>query len=602
MKNVLRPDFKTAIDEVTGVEAVMYAAVKFHPITNKELHYIRPLVSEFATNVKTIRRRIAFAYMNEFMENYRAEGLTPADLSVQQIEMIVMYRRMLKNYGGEVSDVIAHRDALMDALAQKKQLIEAEKAERKRKSAALAQQKRFEAKLMDDILPLTPTKRFDAILEDKSYWVQRQDMLSEHGVLWADVIERELRVVERRASAEKRASEKKAIKLAKIIDGIQRQPLKELGIKASFDDADPKRPVVLEFDDSLLTPNSIVHVRRLKCRAIRTLCKGFVGVSGPGDTTDFRGSPLCWERLVKDEEQLKSDLAAVHALDPALLETLNRKEAAETCGIPQAAFDDAVEAGEIQVAKVEPFNKWGKTLYAKRFHLQDVVVFRDTRDMEAFLQKRAERLSMRRKMAASKAKVTKAHRKKLAEQLNGVDRREIHNITVRTRDLKSGFYLELFRWAQRASRLAKTKPKQSGPAYDCKDDALICLYQNGALNLSFVSAPRFYIVSKCDLHQDRWFDLLELVHCNNCKIGTSHNYSLYALTLKDQPDAGTLHMPYPTGLVAGFPDLSELPVADHDREVSFGRQLDVDETAIFPLKRIQSEVARLTTVLSCQEE
>ena len=68
------------------------------------------------------------------------------------------------------------------------------------------------------------------------------------------------------------------------------------------------------------------------------------------------------------------------------------------------------------------------------------------------------------------------------------------------------------------------------------------------------------------------------------------------------PDAGTLHIPYPTGQETGFPKKEELLDADHGRDVCYGCKPGNDESAIFTLKRITSEIERLVVVLDPSAE
>jgi hypothetical protein len=276
---------------------------------------------------------------------------------------------------------------------------------------------------------------------------------------------------------------------------------------------------------------------------------------------------------------------------------LNRPDAVEISGISAAAFDEAVKRKIIPVAATETFHKWGKTLTAARFEARHVLNFRETESARLFLERRQARIHTNRAAASAKALDTKARRAVMKEEIRREDRARAAAAARRQHSLAAALHVELFTWAQRASRLAKTSPSVKSEAYELKDDALLCLIEAGAATVTFVDARRPWLDSKCKMHSDDFYPMHELLDCSHCRVGFTHHFSLYAIHLTGLKDAGTLHLPYPLGIAAGLPKPGALPEADHGRDEAYGRQLDLDEKAIFSLATIRKEIERLTGVL-----
>ena len=474
-----------------------------------------------------------------------------------------------------------------------------------------------QGKLTGEILPLTPMKQLDTILKEQDYWSDQKDMLENAGISWNNVLDRESVLKARKTVATQKVADKKAQQEEKLIALAAVNPLADIGIASSTIVSNTivleiEKEMFSEFRDTPIWPSVVFGLKSLLRGfswydpVITTGHKNRVNQWTRPDPSDdhfmLEGSLAAWKRILDKKDTIAAGLAAIRAIDPDYIGTLNRKDAAEVCGLSQAAFDEAVRKWKIPVASVKTFHKWGKILEAKQFNPRDLVEFRETQAINEFLEIRNQRILDNRKGASAKARITRTQRQSLAKQVSSEDRIEVHNLVLKTKDLRAGLHLELFRWAQRASRFAKAHPGKAKTAYLLKDDALVCLFENQALNLTFVSSSRIHLIEKCKIHEYDWYDLHELHACHECITEISHHYSLYALSLDVCPEAGTLHMPYPTWLQAGFPEKEKLSIADHHRDVCHGRKLSNDESAIFTLKRITSEIERLVVVLDTSGE
>ena len=460
-------------------------------------------------------------------------------------------------------------------------------------------------KIASKLSGLTPTKQLDAILKEKLYYSKWRGLLEQEGIAWDAVLEREKILLKRQAAVKKRADDKKKKLHEDLAKIAKSKPLAGIGVGSSVLRKGGEDVVRLVFDPDLYADQNLPLIGNLKIQAIMSVFPGFNEVSRSADHFALVGSFHAWNNVLKKKESLKEAIDGIKVLDRKYIRQVNRKDAASIAGMTQSAFDNAVQAGEVPVADTITFRKWGRELQAKQFHPADLVKYREEGLASEFAAKREKLKQDHRKEVAEKAAIkaqqTKKRRQKLAEQISVQDALKSKAICIENRDLRSGLYFELFQWAQRASRYAKTKKSYAETAYELKDRALICLFENDALDISFVSSPITMIVEKCDYHSKDWFDVNELRYCPKCLTATSHHYSLYACSLKVSPDTGTLHIPYPVGKASGLPEICELPRADHDRDDCYGRQLDADEVAIFTLKHIKAEIDKLVSICTVNQ-
>ena len=137
---------------------------------------------------------------------------------------------------------------------------------------------------------------------------------------------------------------------------------------------------------------------------------------------------------------------------------------------------------------------------------------------------------------------------------------------MKTWDLRTGPYLELFRWAQRGLRLKVFSPSKATKkaAKHLMEDALACLFRNKAFEIFFLS---------------QWPDFV------------------YILSLKACPSVGALPMSYPADQKAKFPGRKNISVVDYESLRVDNRKFSKDECAIHTLENIKSEVERMVVVL-----
>lgn len=458
-------------------------------------------------------------------------------------------------------------------------------------------EKKLEADLRDRILPLTPTRRLDVIIGEEARWASAQHILEAHGIALSDLEARKTVLAEREKVKAAQKEQKRQQELKKLRAKLRTKTVtsKLAKLSMTLDLPEPGDTAVLKVDlDPWLDQHPPV-IRREAARAIVKLLKGFKGA--PYELADCKqlrltGSAKATIALLDRIPEIKDELSRIADLQSDLLGLLNRTDAITVAQTTKPVFDDAVANGHLRVADTVEFRKWGQTLKADQFDIRDIEAARLAGVFTAIQTRRKKREAERRKKGAEKAVGTRQRRESIRNQIQAQDRSRVRASVAATGDLKAGLALELFTWAQRASRLAKTSPSKKNIAYGLKDQALSCLFDADQLALSFVDGHGARL-QKCKDHRDGWYPYEEIQFCSRCRYVPNHYMSLYAATLRAVPSAGTLHMPYPLGHAQGWPSLKEMPAADHHRDVAYGRSLDEDETAIFPLKRIRTEIARL---------
>lgn len=450
-------------------------------------------------------------------------------------------------------------------------------------------------------LPMGSVKRLDAVIRDLSYWQRHTEALQEFGIDISDVLARR-DLVEARKQARKDAQlEADMVRVAEL---LIENPFTDLGVTLTTSDRVPAM-TIFRLDASAYLEGMEPILRRQVTWALETIVRKLnlrhpTACQDQTFTADMPPLPVI--SLYEKADSVKSNIRAVLTVEPGALRTINLPDAAEFCGMPKAAFRDEVDKDRIPVAEVETFRKWGRELFAYRFDLGTLKELREMGEFDRLLEKRANKVAANRRKGAAAAKVTRERRAAMREQLT----LEMRSARAKAAGSGGGFeganHLELWTWAQRASRQAKTMPSKSEVLYDLKDDAILCLHEVGALEVSFVDGSRERLKSKCAYHSSGWFHFDELECCPDCSFGISHYYSLYSFNLKDFPEVSGLHMPYPTGQAAGLPKLGGLPKADHDRDITFGRRLDVDEKAIFTSEMIEKEIRRLIAIVERVDE
>ena len=450
-------------------------------------------------------------------------------------------------------------------------------------------------RLTDDILPLTPKKRLNAIIKEQGYWSEYKDMLEKAGIPWSDVTSHKatlkVRKTEAAARAADRATARKAQQEQDLIASIRKNPLKDIGIRSSPKTSGREHPVIIEVDTGIPENLESTRVEPLMLRAIKSLLTGFSVLDTPehphihrdqpgsrstrqgyrsarqGYSIRFHGKLAAWGRLIKRREIIAKCLDAIRNLDPDHIRTLDSKDAASFCGMTRTVFDDAVIKLPIPVAGTRSFYKWGKTLEIKQFNPRDLLFFRENRKT-SFLDTRKQDIADRRKAAAATAKSTRARRQVLTRQISNQDYAASRDLVLKTGDLRAGLYLELFRCAQRGLRLAvssRSRPTKKA-AMHLKEDALACLHRNKALDI-------FYLP------------------------GESETDFGYILSLKGCPSIGSLPMSCSAGQKAKFPDRKNISVVDYNSLHIDNRKFTRDESAIHTLENIRSEIERLVVVL-----
>lgn len=459
---------------------------------------------------------------------------------------------------------------------------------------------RFEAELLD----LTPMKRLDAIVKNEKVWGQYKSALSEHQISWQMVQDRKTLLHERKAQnlkkresrlvAEKEESFRKALTLA------EKSPLDSLNTKVCVN-PNAARPFALCINMASLTqglPKAILPtVEYAIIKVFRGCVRGDYTPSGAPHVTLNASAPV-FLRLVEDVDKMNRTLQAIHKLQPGTIDTINTAEAVSLCGLSRATFDAGVKSGLVPVACTETFNKWGRTLVANKFEIRDIIELVDSGAFEAFEIARETRKSVARKKGAQRAIQTRTHRARLRAEMIQEARTRTRDVVRATGTLAAGHHLELFEWAQRASRFAKTKPSQKEVAYQLKHDALLALYEAGALDVTFIDAGYKRLTEKCGYHEEDWYHIEDLLECSHCRFHADHYHSLYAFKLKFRPHTGGLHMPYTAGHRYGLPNLIDLEAADHDLSSAHGRRLDDDEVALFPVDKIAKEIERLISIVA----
>jgi len=474
------------------------------------------------------------------------------------------------------------------------------RAERARVEAQIrAERARVEAQAQAEreILPLTPTKRLDTILKSAEYWAKYRDELAVIGVSWEAVEKRQALLTEKQTLNEKRQKarrdEARKQELEAAVRWIDENPIGDLGVSFSLKPED-RRPVRIKIDLDVIAANIPQAVIRHATYAIKNVFRGCVS-DWPGEEgyICLEATAAVFLRLMEDREKLEQSIAAIQELRPGSIELIGTKEAFELSGVPRATFDSAVKAGIIPISDTEAFSKWGKQLVASKFEIRDILELARNGTLRDFHATRELGKASARKQAAERAKTTRSHRAELRIRLmrEAQDRRR--EAVRSTGNFSAAHHLELFEWAQRASRLAKTRPSLKEAAYDLKDDALLALFEADALDVSFVDARQKRLTKKCRYHSKGWHHFDDLYFCSSCRFEDDHYYSLYATRLKEMPNAGGLHIPYPLGHLHGLPDLTKLPAADHDVHDAGGRKLTADEVALFPIDTITKEIERL---------
>ena len=443
-------------------------------------------------------------------------------------------------------------------------------------------------RLTDDILPLTPKKRLNAIIKEQGYWSEYKDMLEKAGIPWSDVTSHKVTLKARKAEAASRAADRATARKAQqeqdLIASIRENPLKDIGIRSSPKTSGREYPVIIEVDTGIPENLESTRVEPLMLRAIKSLLTGFsildtqehphIHRAQPGSRSArqgysirFHGKLAAWGRLIKRREIIAKGLDAIRNLDPDHIRTLDSKDAASFCGMTRTVFDDAVIKLPIPVASAKNFYKWGKTLEIKQFNPRDLLFFRENRKT-AFLDTRKQDIADRCKAAAATAKTTRARRQVLARQISNQDHAVARDLVLKTGDLRAGLYLELFRCAQRGLRLAVSSPSQltKKAAMQLKEDALACLHRNKALDI-------FYWPNEPEPDFG------------------------YILSLKACHSIGSLPMPCSAGQKAKFPDRKNIPVVDYNSLHIDNRKFTRDESAIHTLENIRSEIERLVVVL-----
>lgn len=450
-----------------------------------------------------------------------------------------------------------------------------------------------------EIAPLSMAKRLDAILKTEKTWSKRKDILQEDGVTWEMVEERRVKLHAQAEASRARKAQAKSERIEAVQSMASQMDLSLFKVTAGTR-SDPKRPITLTADWSEWLDHRPAPIRRIMARALAGCFPGFFPSYGKPNVLE--GSAEAFLRLAEAREEIEARIKDILALTPGSVEHLNRPDAVSVAGLTPAAFDDAVKRKVIRVASTETFEKWGRTLTAKRFEARHILDFAETEAARRFIAARETRIANRRKSGSAKAIETRARRLALKEDIRLQDRRQASQAARAQGSLQAALHFELFTWAQRASRLAKTTAAAASEAYELKDEALLCLVEAGAAFVTFVDAREPRLISKCRHHAGDWYPARTLIECPNCRIEESHHYSLYAISLANMPEAGTLHLPYPLGVSAGLPDFTELPAANHGRDVAYGRELDADETAIFNIATIRKEVMRLVGILEREDE
>lgn len=450
-------------------------------------------------------------------------------------------------------------------------------------------------------------KRIDAVLRDEQQWEQHQELLTDSGITWNDVQTRKQTLERRKKESAERALIKREVEKDAMLraahDLVQNNPFAALSTTVAIH-PNNSRPISLSVNMAALLHNTPTPIINTIQHAIRSLFKGCVrgSYAAQSNVEHLEATLPVFLRLAEDAKIMERALADILSFTPGAIETINTPEATDLAGVPRAVFDAAVQAHVIPIAATERFHKWGRTLEAKRFEVRDVLQAVKTGALRNFQTIYEGQKTVARKKGAERGQHTRTQRAILRARLSQESRARYRQAARSTGTLTAAYHLELFEWAQHASRLAKTKPSQQKQAYELKDDALLALYEAGALNITFVDAEQHRIVHKCKKHRDDWYCIEELVHCKSCKTVTDHDHSLYAMRLTCAPELGGLHLPYPIGSMYGLPAPKDLEKADHRRDVAYGRTLDEDEVAIFTLANITRAIERLVAILAPQPE
>lgn len=316
-----------------------------------------------------------------------------------------------------------------------------------------------------------------------------------------------------------------------------------------------------------------------------------------------RGKVFSW--ILDNRATIRAEVDAILALRPGAIGLLWPDRAATLLGVSKDRLREWATRGVVPVAGQDSFRKWGRENVFNLYEPRDLLEMVETGAVARILKARARRTAARRKAGAIRAKETRERRAALKSEIAGRLREEIAAVVRATGELAMGHRLELWVWARRVSRLAKTRPSQADAAYDLKDLAVSTLFEAEALETTFVPANEVRLRRKCDYHAMDWFPFEELMACNACHFEEDHYRSLYAHKLAGIDGAGTLHTPYQRGLTLGYPPMNKLKNADHSRYedgvfIRFGSALDEDEAAIFKLDTCRAEIERLAALIEAR--
>lgn len=524
--------------------------------------------------------------------------------------------RKSMSYYDEIKADPALQEKLQIDMVRLDSMVEEKQAEERRRLLKIHQQI-LPAKIKK-LRRLPQTMRMNSLLLEADFWRDDAESLAQLDLTWKDVMDWEDEQLRIDAARREKAKAAKARKFDKARSLIETGEMAAIGMQFDIQE-DEFKPVKMVFELSeevrkRYPPLVLAHIlHAISCRLSGFSHwdegkpkKGYEWVTT--EKGSYRkpipepehclyrqaGLPAFFE-LFERRKELAHAITRIEDLDPEFLHDVGRADAIAISGMTKAAFDDAVNREIIPIAWTGEFQKWGKTLEARRFNIADVLNLVEQDHIKRFLQSRIARSAVRRKNGAAKSIETRERRETMREMFRNVLRADASQYARESGDFLLGLRCELFTWAKWASCIAVSSPSKMKQAYVLTTSAMLCLFEAGACDLVRIYAPMKRIRAKCAIHAEGGYHSADSIGCPDCEWTSGSHTSLCLFYLNGAPELNPVILPYPFALKAKFPGISNIPRRDFGPIYNYS--VSDDERALFTLAEIEQEIRRLINVL-----